>query len=95
MDLLTLAEAAAELGLSKSTLLTQVGRGRLRAQKLGNQYVLERTEVERYRLESLGQPGRPEAAPEPRRPGQTTKWSAVKAERHAPRDAKALEERGE
>jgi excisionase family DNA binding protein len=58
-DLLTLAEAAGELGLAADTLRTQVQRGRLAARMFGKTYVTTRGEVERYRRESLGQAGRP------------------------------------
>ena len=62
MKLLTLAEAASRLGLSHSTLRHQVRAGRLRAQMVGKTYVVTEREVERYRAESLGRPGR-HAAP--------------------------------
>lgn len=98
---LSLAQAAAELGLSKSTLQTQVNRGRIAAQLVGRQYVIERAELERYRLESLGQPGRPEKPAAPgvpadmeRQPGGTTKWSVVKATVAAERAARKAAEEG-
>jgi excisionase family DNA binding protein len=58
---LTLAEAAARLGLAASTLRHQVQAGRLRARLVGKTYVVTTREVERYRAESLGQPGRHQA----------------------------------
>jgi excisionase family DNA binding protein len=57
--LITLAQAAERLGLSTSTLREQVHRGRLAAQKIGRDWLVEETEVDRYRLESKGQAGRP------------------------------------
>ena len=57
--MLTLAQAAARLGLSPSTLLTQVQRGRVRARKVGPVWTVSEREVERYRAESLGKIGRP------------------------------------
>jgi excisionase family DNA binding protein len=58
--MLTLAQAAARLGLSPSTLRGQVGKGKLRAKRVGARmlFVSER-EVERYREASLGKIGRP------------------------------------
>jgi excisionase family DNA binding protein len=57
--LLTLTEAAAQLGLAASTLRHQVQAGRLRARLIGKTYVVTEREVERYRRERLGKPGRP------------------------------------
>jgi hypothetical protein len=62
-DILTLAEMAAELGLSSADgLRTQVHRGRLAARLIGKTWVVTRAEVDRYRQESLGQVGRPPTA---------------------------------
>ena len=57
--MLTLTEAAAELGLAASTLRHQVQAGRLRARLVGKTYVVSGREVDRYRREHLGRPGRP------------------------------------
>ena len=57
--MLTLTEAAAQLGLAASTLRHQVQAGRLRARLMGSTYVVTAREVERYRRENLGRPGRP------------------------------------
>ncbi len=67
--MLTLAEAAARLGLAASTLRHQVQAGRLRARLIGKTYVVTERELERYRVTSLGRPGRPShrAAPPPAR----------------------------
>jgi hypothetical protein len=59
LDIITLAEAGQLLGLAGSTLRNQVRAGRLRARLIGKTWVTTRDEVERYRIESLGQPGRP------------------------------------
>jgi excisionase family DNA binding protein len=56
---LTLSEAAEKLGLAASTLRHQVQAGRLRARLVGKTYVVTEREVERYRRERLGKPGRP------------------------------------
>jgi len=56
--MLTLTEAAARLGVAASTLRHQVQSGRLRARLVGKTYVVSEREVERYRIESLGKPGR-------------------------------------
>ncbi len=65
--MLTLTEAAAQLGLSASTLRHQVQSGRLRARMVGKTYVVTAREVERYRREHLGRPGRPTHGPPPAR----------------------------
>jgi len=58
---MTLNEAAAELGLETSTLRRQIGRGSLRARKVGPVWTVTRRELERYRAEHLGK-RRPAAA---------------------------------
>jgi excisionase family DNA binding protein len=67
--MLTLAEAAEQLGLPASTLRHQVQVGRMRARLMGKTYVVTQGEVERYRATSLGKPGRPShrSAPRPTR----------------------------
>ena len=55
---MTLDEAAAALGLSTVTLRSQIANGRLRAVKHGRDWWLTPGEVERYRADSLGRPGR-------------------------------------
>lgn len=55
---LTLSAAATILDLSPATLRSQIRYGRLRARKLGRDWVVSRAEIERYRAASLGQPGR-------------------------------------
>jgi len=67
--MLTLAEAAAELGISSATLRHQVQLGRLAARLFGKTYVITQVELERYRATSLGRPGRPShrSAPQPGR----------------------------
>jgi excisionase family DNA binding protein len=52
--LLTLTEAAAVLGLEQSTLRRQIGRGSLKARKVGPIWVVTVAEVDRYRAEHLG-----------------------------------------
>ena len=51
---MTLAEAAADLGLDTSTLRRQIARGSLRARKVGPVWTVSRREVDRYRAASLG-----------------------------------------
>lgn len=63
--MLTLTEAADQLGLAASTLRHQVQAGRLRARLVGKTYVVSAGEVERYRREHLGKPGRPSHRPVP------------------------------
>jgi ssDNA-binding replication factor A large subunit len=62
---LTLTEAADELGLAASTRRHQVPAGRLRARLVGKTYVVSGREVERYRREHLGKAGRPSHRPAP------------------------------
>jgi excisionase family DNA binding protein len=62
---LTLTEAADQLGLAASTLRHQVQAGRLRARLIGKTYVVTAREVERYRADHLGKPGRPSHLPAP------------------------------
>lgn len=57
--MLTLAQAAARLGLSPSTLRTQVKAGRMRGRLIGKTWTVTEREIERYRAESLGRIGRP------------------------------------
>jgi excisionase family DNA binding protein len=59
---MTLAEAAAELGLNPGTLRRQIHRGSLRARKVGRDWTVSRRECERYRAEHLGR-RRPSATP--------------------------------
>lgn len=57
--LMSLTEAATELGIAGGTLRRQVRLGRLAATKVGSMWVVTDAEVERYRRESRGQVGRP------------------------------------
>jgi excisionase family DNA binding protein len=50
--MLTLAEAAALLDLSPTTLRVQVRNGKLKAVKRGRDWHVSRRELERYRLTS-------------------------------------------
>ena len=58
MKSLTVTEAAASLGVSRSTLLHQIKNGALKATKVGPIWVVTEKEVERYRTTSLGKRGR-------------------------------------
>lgn len=49
-----LAEAASLLGVSHATLRAQVHRGRLRATKVGRDWLVDRLEIDRYRREVQG-----------------------------------------
>ena len=55
---LTLAEAAALLELDSSTLRRQISRGALRARKVGPIWTVTLAEVDRYRADHRGKPGR-------------------------------------
>ena len=56
--ILTLTQAGDRLGLRASTLRAQIKNGRLRATLIGKTWTVTEREVERYRAESLGKPGR-------------------------------------
>ena len=64
--MLTLSEAAEQLGISAATLRHQVQGGRLTARLFGKTYVITAQELERYRATSLGKPGRPSHRSAPR-----------------------------
>jgi excisionase family DNA binding protein len=56
MNELTLAEAAAQLGLSPVTLKAQVYNGKLKARLWGRRYIVTQREVDRYRREHQRDP---------------------------------------
>jgi len=56
-DMLTVTQAAARLGLHRTTLLRQITRGILHAKRLGSVWVVSAAEVERYRHTHLGKVG--------------------------------------
>lgn len=63
-DVLSITEAASELGLQAATLRTQIRFGKITAHKIGPIWTMSREEVDRYRAEHLGRPGvRPAAKP--------------------------------
>lgn len=55
---MTLAEVAQELGVTAASLRHQIANGSLRATKRGRDWWVTRGEVERYRRDNLGRPGR-------------------------------------
>lgn len=56
--MLTLTEAAARLGVTASTLRHQIANGKLRGRLVGKTWTVSEREIERYRADSLGCPGR-------------------------------------
>lgn len=60
--MLTLAQAAAQLGLSPTTLRNQVNAGRLEATLVGKTWVVTQEAIDRYRAERMGRIGRPAKA---------------------------------
>ncbi len=54
---LTVTQAAGRLGLHRDTLLRQIAKGVLRAERLGSIWVVTGAEVERYRREHRGRHG--------------------------------------
>jgi hypothetical protein len=65
-DVISLAEAAEQLGLAQVTLRSQAAAGRIRAKLVGKTWITTRGEVERYRREVLGRIGRPPGVVETR-----------------------------
>lgn len=55
---MTVTEAAAALGLARSTLLKQIKNGAIKATRVGPIWTITPREVERYRATSKGKPGR-------------------------------------
>jgi len=55
---MTLIEAAASLGLDPSVLRRAIARGSLKAVRVGPLWTVTPAQVERYRAQSLGKPGR-------------------------------------
>lgn len=49
---MNLTEAAERLNLNPATLRQQIGKGRLRARRLGRDWYVTEEEVERYRREN-------------------------------------------
>lgn len=54
---LTMFEAAALFGIPRATLRAHALRGRLRAVKVGNQWLIPADELARYVAEERGRPG--------------------------------------
>lgn len=52
MELLTLRQASRELAVAHATLRAQVHRGKLKATKVGRDWLVTRDEIERYRRDS-------------------------------------------
>ena len=58
-DMMPLSEAAVELGLTHATVARQARLGRIKgAQKVGPIWLVPRSGLDLYRIESLGKPGR-------------------------------------
>ena len=55
--MMTLIDAASELGLSPATLRRQIANGALRGRKVGNTWTITRRELDRYRVEHRGRTG--------------------------------------
>jgi len=56
--MLTLTEAAAQLGVHPATLRQQIANGALKARKIGPIWTITAAELKRYRALHLGRPGR-------------------------------------
>ena len=57
MEYLTLAEAAASLGLAPATLRSQIRNRAITGRRVGPVWTISRDEIERYREKSLGRQG--------------------------------------
>lgn len=55
---MTTTEAAERLGIAPTTVRRQIEQGRIAARKVGRDWHVTLREVEHYRAESLGRPGR-------------------------------------
>ena len=55
--MLTLKQAAAQLGISPATLHTQIKRGVVHTVMFGSVHAITQAEVDRYRREHLGKKG--------------------------------------
>ena len=63
-DLVTVARAAEELGVSPDTVRSAIMRGHITPERLdGRTNLVPRTEIERYRRERLGQRGKRKKKP--------------------------------
>jgi excisionase family DNA binding protein len=56
---MTLAEAAPQLGVSADYLRVAANRGSLKAEKIGRDWFVTQSELDRYANENLGKLGRP------------------------------------
>jgi hypothetical protein len=57
--MITLADAARDLGVTTATLRQQIHAGQLKATRFGPIWVVSEVEIARYRLENRGRVGRP------------------------------------
>ncbi len=67
-NLLTVYQAATRLGITGDGVMAAIRRGAMAAERLGSFWVITPQEVERYRRDSLGKPGRrlaPRSAAQP------------------------------
>ena len=60
---MTVGEVSTELRLSPRTIRNQIANGRLQATKRGRDWDIPEEEVDRYRVNSRGRPGRPASQP--------------------------------
>lgn len=56
---MSITEAAKSLGCTTANLRIQIQKGKLKAERKSFGYLIDDAEVERYRTEHLGKPGRP------------------------------------
>lgn len=58
--MLTTAQAATRLGITRVAVLKAIARGALHADKIGRDWIITPEALDEYRQRSLGQPGRKE-----------------------------------
>ena len=61
--LLTTSQAAAKLGCSRAYICAQIADGRLRAQKIGRDWLIEEADLAGVVLRPAGRPWPPKATP--------------------------------
>ncbi|HML21872.1 MAG TPA: helix-turn-helix domain-containing protein [Aggregatilinea sp.] len=57
--MLTTKQAAEELGITLRAVQQAITRGTLKAEKMGRDWFIRKSEIEAYRAASLGKRGRP------------------------------------
>jgi excisionase family DNA binding protein len=59
MDVLTTTQAAKELGISRVRIVAMIGAGRLKAEKMGRDWMIQRADLAPVRKRKPGRPKNP------------------------------------